>query len=245
MEGKEFKDIIDKVKPLDLVFFDGIGIASDLIQLVESILLYKQNKEGIKPGEFSHVGMLVTSEILEYPGVEDNILYILESTISGYGQGNVKDISGKSFFGVQLRKFSEVVKEYEENNGTEICVGNLIGNPLLDKETDKEELKRKFSNIAKALLYTDYEYNLIGLGASLIEELRPFRDYTNKIMHTERNLFCSELVATILKKLNIINENVKVENVVPMDFLGFDKDKIEQGGIPRLVNLPLIYVVKK
>jgi hypothetical protein len=241
MEKKELKDVIDKIKPFDIVFFSGNGIASDLIKFVQSILLNNEKDNNfVKPGEFSHVGMIITSEVVDYPGVEEGIIYLLESTISGFGKGKAKDISGKPFFGVQIRRLEEVMEDYK----TEIAIGNLINNPLLKENIDIKEIKEKFSNIVRTLLYTDYEYNLVSLGSSLIEELRPFRNFTNKIMNTERNLFCSELVATILQKLNIIDEKVEVQNIVPMDLLGFDRDKIEKGGIPRLVNLPLIFVAK-
>mgnify|MGYP002351034239 FL=1 len=76
-----YKDISNKIKPFDLIAFRGGDIISDLISIVEKYHL------GI--GDFSHLGMIVTSDILPYYIINNEKIYldpkkiyIFESTIS-------------------------------------------------------------------------------------------------------------------------------------------------------------------
>ena len=104
--------IKNKIRPLDLIAFRGGDIISDLIATLES------HEVGI--GAFSHVGMVVTSEILpscmvngkEFYLAPDRV-YVFESTFT-YDIPHITDgvpdvTTGHGEFGVQLRDLEDVI----------------------------------------------------------------------------------------------------------------------------------------
>ena len=114
-EGYLYSDLRKHIKPLDLILFKGGDFVSDLIRLIEYVDLGKNWSDG-----YTHSGMIVTKELLNDDRLEEGTLYIWESTISGKLGSGVYNIDGKSFLGVQLRKFDDVIGPYDEPNNT--CV---------------------------------------------------------------------------------------------------------------------------
>jgi hypothetical protein len=211
-EGYKFINIKDEIKPLDIILFKGPDFVSNLIRCME----------GFKVGTntFSHAGMIVTSDILNDPRLEKGKLYIWESTMSGKLGEGVTNIDGKSFLGVQLRDFEEVLKKYDENPKTRIALCRLKEGvcPIKDNE-----LKDKFTDIFDKYNGTFYDANIFSLMGALFPWCRPIRTATehNKIKDW---LFCSELVALCYKELGIYPEEVNPKDVVPVDFLEDEKD---------------------
>ena len=76
-----------------------------------------------------------------------------------------------------------------------------------------------------------YDANCWSLLSSIIPFLRPKRDHIEQFLNTDDWLFCSELVAEIYVKLGIFPDTVDPKNVVPMDFIGYDLDHVDSGGI--------------
>jgi hypothetical protein len=153
---------------------------------------------------------------------------------------NVSDINGKSYFGVQIRDFDKVLESYDKSKNTHIAVGHLINNPL-DHENN---IKNIFNDIIKKYIYTPYEYNPLGLVSALFKIFRWERDYIdeNFQVNSDNSLFCSELIAKIYCDVGIFDKKIKPKNVIPMDFLGYDKDKIEDGGIECVIKTPVIFM---
>ena len=69
----------------------------------------------------------------------------------------------------------------------------------------------------------DKSFCCVNLLASIFSCFRSCRYAVNFGDH-QNQLFCSELAAMIYRDFGILNSSVRPENVVPMDFFGFDKD---------------------
>ena len=96
------------LRPFDLVAFRGTDCVSGCIRCLE---LNRPCGGRIRSGDFSHVGMIVTSDILDDVRCVPGKLYIWESTMSGKLADGVNNVNGQQFLGVQLRDFDQVVSE--------------------------------------------------------------------------------------------------------------------------------------
>ena len=119
-----YKEIKNDIQSFDAIFFRGGDLISDMIEVLEK---YK-----VSSGVFTHVGMVVTADILPYCNVkglpyhlESNKLYILESTF-GYEiphilEGKCDITTGKGKFGVQLRELEDIIPWYITNDKTKVA----------------------------------------------------------------------------------------------------------------------------
>ena len=236
-DGISFKKYRSKIRPFDLFMFRGQDAISDLIAFAQA----RELGEG--GGEFSHIGMAVTSEILDHPDVEEGKMYVWESTMSGPLSGGVKNVKGASFLGVQLRDFNDVIEAYDIPNDTHVAVCHLENNPANMLAGDNPAaLKKKFTEIFNKYDGVPYDANLLSLVSSLIDEVRSIGEASEEELKTSKWLFCSELVSTVYRDMGIFPSTVIPKNVVPMDFLGFDLDSEAEGGIPSIVSGP-VYLV--
>lgn len=240
-------NIWSNIRSLDLVFFRGSDYVSDLIRYVEGRKLCNTGKFKIQPDAFSHVGIIVKSDILDDPRLDDDKVYIWESTMSGILNDGVTNIDGRSFLGVQLRDFHEVVEKYGSIPDTKIAIAPLDESyrELLNEIERENEIsiKEAFTNLFNDLNGTFYDVNPVSLFSSIFKRCRMCRSNSEKFWKTENYLFCSELVATIYRHMGIFPYSVNPKNVVPMDFLGFDDDTLENGGIPVVLD-DLYYLVE-
>jgi hypothetical protein len=204
------------IQPLDVIMCRGHDFISDGIKY----LSFKSMGSRYEAGCFSHVGMIITKDVLDIPQLEPNKLYIWESTISGALGGHIKNIDGHAFLGVQIRDFDEVIKNYCKPH-TAVAVLKLKDRSMLnDNLKDKMKLLyHKYNGIR-------YEINYMQLFAAMYPKLRFLR-----FNFTVNNfLFCSELVATIFRDLGIFPIEVEPYNVIPADYVS--------EGDPDGVNLP-------
>lgn len=243
-EGISYATFRPYLRPFDLVMFSGADFISNLIKYCEAKGL--QNKiptNYVAPGAFSHLGLIVTSDILSHPSVLPGKIYIWESTMSGvYGEG-VTNIDDKSFFGVQLRDFDLLFPVYDRPNDTRVAVAQLVHNPLDGRSTEERlSIRSKFTELFISLNGIRYDYNPLTLFGSLFTRLRCARD-TSYAVFGDRWVFCSELVAIVYKRFGIFPLSVKPDNMVPMDFVGYEVDSHRNGGAPMVVSLPPTYIV--
>ncbi|GAG76710.1 unnamed protein product, partial [marine sediment metagenome] len=197
-----YQDIKDKILPFDLIACRGGDILSDLIDVMES----KQ----VGMGTFSHVGMIVTSDILPrcivddgYYYLEKNKHYILESTFSYTIKGitdylpDVTTNEGK--FGVQLRDFEELIPTYITNEKTKVAWCKLMNNPYMMNPNDtddtllerREILKCQFMKFFEDYHQRLYEIDALGLFGAMFPSLRLVRDMKDDV--------CKHLFKTLNK----------------------------------------------
>lgn len=228
-KGKQFEKIKSSIRPFDLILFKGGEIISDTIRFLEKTRL------GKSAGEFSHVGMIVTSEILDHPKIKDNKLYIWESTMSGDLGEKVKNVENRSFLGAQLRDFEEVMKKYDAAKNTAIAWAKLMQNPCDGKSADElGEVKAKFSAIFRKYNGRPYDANIFSLLGALFPCVRQIRNSTEWKFINSNWLFCSELCFHAYQDMGLYDLKFDPRDVVPVDFIGFDED-----GIPNLFESPV------
>lgn len=235
----DFQDIEFLIRPFDLIAFRGGDLVSDTIAKLET----QHNGNGC----FTHVGMVVTSDVLDVLDKSDKNLYIFESTCS-YSiplvQAGVPDaLTGRGALGVQIRKLKDVIPVYIENEKTKISWCSLKNNPYSKKYSDTTDslnerrniLKKVFSEFFLSYHGRLYEIDLFSLFSSLFSPFRKIRDMKDTAIEKLMVLlgqnpdcapsgwqFCSELVANAYIKLNIFDSTIDPRNIVPMDFFGSD-----------------------
>lgn len=209
-EGVLYDDVKHLLKPFTPILFKGSDFVSKTICDIERF-----GNRIARSGDFSHVGMIVTSDILDHPKVLPNKIYVWESTMSGRLGSGVKNIYDKSYLGVQLRDFDELVVGYDKPNVTRIAYGELIHNPIDDMPM--AELKEKFTQLFTELDGTRYDLNMYSLLSAICPGLRCARQKIEEVCHTEKWLFCSELVATVYITMGIYPHTVNPKDVVPRD----------------------------
>jgi hypothetical protein len=242
-----YNDYKHNIRPLDLVMFRGGDSVSDFIRFLE-----KSKNKNISKSEiiydlecnaFSHVGIVVNSEILTDPRLEVGKLYIWESTMSGKLTDGIYNIEEKSYLGVQLRSLDDVVRAYISDTNSRIAFCHIKDGILNQYKNEYSALLiQRFTNLFIRYNGIRYDANLYSLSSSIFPCLRGSRDKVEEILNSEEWLFCSELVAIIYKELGLIPNTVNPKNVVPMDFVGYEVDPIEYGGIPVIVKKP-IYII--
>jgi hypothetical protein len=253
-QGARFSDILPTLRPFDIVLFSGIDVFSDLIKHVELEGLERVKdldavKAGLSPQteQFSHVGMIVTSDILDDPLVKPGKFYIWESTMSGKLGYGINDIEGHGFLGVQLRNFEQVFLEYDIPNDTSVAIARFLNNPFSSSEADEsrcEKIKTDFTKLFHRLNGVSYDYNILDLAACAWKSLRPLRNFLNaEFTGADDWLFCSELIAVTWQALGFLPPTVDPKNVLPMDLIGYDTDLVKKGGLTLCVELPPIRIV--
>lgn len=220
-EGLLYTNIMDQIRPLDLVLFKGNSIVSRAICEME-----KRGNKLSEGGDFSHVGIIVTSDVLAEPLLQHGKLYVLESTMSGKLGAGVNNIYGRTFLGVQIREFEPLINHYDDPNETAIGWGKLINNPI-DNE-DIELVKKRLTPIYNEINGLMWDANCWSSLSAMYPCMRPCRPCAECTIHTEDWLLCSEMVAYVYKKMDILPEYVNPKDVVPADFIvpNEDNDKM-------------------
>ena len=238
------------LRPLDLLLFAGEDGISGMIRFLQERGIESERKINLESTDvFSHVGIVVTSEILDSPLIEEGKIYVWESTISGRFGQNVQNVRHEDFLGVQLRNLDELFPAYDDPPSTWIAVCHLSNNPydLAPSEDEKVALKKRFTAIFDRLDGVRYDLNPVALASSIFPVLRPTRRQMKKILEGSGAkilsapaewLFCSELAATVYRDMGLYPESIIPDNVLPMDLIGYDIDGIDRGGLPCIFNLP-------
>lgn len=251
-----YSNIISKIKPLDLIFFRGNNIISDIISDAERF----QSKPPNDTIVWSHVGIVINTDILpNIKNAKNNTLYIWESTYSGNLatkdnisintlSNKIYDIeSNKPIFGVQIRELDLVIKSYLSSNGL-VGHGQLINNPFDTKfgEWPSIFLQRKndminiLTNLHIKYQYTPYELSPIdclSFVCSCIRPLRPIFGTTDKIV-------CSEFITIIYQSLNIIPNTINPRNITPFDLSNpeFSENSDKKNGLINIL-LPITSII--
>lgn len=243
------------IKPLDIIAFRGDDFISDLISFCQirklKILkkiknIEKNNKKNIEKNKvdttFSHVGIVISSEIVDDPLLEHGKLYIFESTMSGRLGSNIYSVHNpnKSFLGTQVRPLEELLFAYDKDN-TSYIAWCPLKNPPENMYTDT--FKQNFTNIYTNLNNRMYNVNPISLFGTLFSCLRKPRDTFEDFTNTNKWMFCSELVTEIYKNINVLPNTIISNNVVPMDLLGYDDEENKNEQISKDLIKETIYLV--
>lgn len=240
-EGVPYHEIRESLNSLDLVCFRGGDGVADLITYLEKIQgaktsrykLWGKKKIKVPANAFSHLGIIVKSDILDDPRLDPDTPYVFESTMSGSLTDGVYNIEGEAFLGVQLRNFDDVMRGYDSAIDSKIAIARLDRN-LLDGFSN-EEIKTSFTEIFHRYNHIPYDFNPVSLLSSIFKLPRCLRRAAETAASSRDWLFCSELVAVVYQDMGLIPDDVNPRDVVPMDFLGYDADT---NGVPCIVEPP-------
>lgn len=228
-QGDLYTNIKSQLRPFDLLIFRGDEFVSNSISKLQ-----KRGKPSAKAGDFTHTGMVVTSEILNIPEILPDKIYILESVMSGSLGYGIKNIYDRTFFGVQIRDFDILAYAYDIPNATSIAWCKLLHNPL--DVMPIEEAKQRFSAIYNDVNGKMYDANCCSLLAALYPCMRPWRTCTEQAFDIDDWYMCSELVAYVYQKMNILPSEINYKDVVPGDFVHPEEDTDK---MPLVVHKPV------
>lgn len=227
-DGVYYKQIIDTLKTFDMIGFRGGEMVSDVISFIQDSLLKNKNYD------YTHVGICIKGNSFptDHKYFSESNTYIFESTQSGSIADGVNNVDGKSFLGVQLRNFSDVIEAYDKDKKTKICICRLIDYP--------EKTPKEIAEIVDRYNGAMYDFSPLDLTSAAFRCLRPLRNIVNKICKCRnRMLFCSELVANIYKDAGILPKDINPENVLPLDFFTnpIDIEDIDDNFVERIIQL--------
>ena len=220
-----------RIRPLDMIGFVGDSSVSKIIRRLEKRAVGKIDYD------FSHVGIIVTSEILPVVSLDDGKqfhlvpkeLYLLESTVSS-GPEDVCDPEHR--VGVQLRKLNEILLSHP---GVDTYHCRLKENPL-DTE-DRDVVRTKFSIFFHTYWKQRYTIDPVSAMGLIFPSFRKPRKISRKILKrlgiSDMQL-CSELVARCYQRIGILSMEYNASDVTPTDFCDTDLD-----GTPRLFRTPV------
>ncbi len=238
-EGILYDAYRKSILPLDLVFFQGTDFTSSIIQFAENVALEKANYN-ITTDTFTHLGIVVTTDILDDDRLEPGKLYLLESTVSGIGDDTTLNIDGIYSSGVQIRDLDILVNDYDRPNDAAVAICHM-SKGIFDHELDMNERFRDiFTDVYKKYSNVEYNDSHIALASSAWSCLRPLRRQSR--VTAPRKLFCSEFIASLLIDVGLLPDSVIPANVVPMDFFGFDCEGNLSQRVPVIVERPVAVV---
>lgn len=237
------------LRPLDLLMFRNSSVVSTVIS----------QSEFVKTGSdaASHVEVVITKRFcdkIKFAGSEDTLLS-WGSTLSSVEAPNLE--LGGATLGVQIRGLRNLIGAYLKKPGANIGVCRLLDNPTQKRKDESEnayyvrtkELKTKIGIAYDTLNGMMYDANPIALAAAVFPSLRPLRnatsDFVGRFTSVNKWMFCSEFVATLYQMVDVITDEtdgvadgklLNVQNVLPVDFLGYDADR--DGIVKPICELP-------
>lgn len=226
------ESFIGAIAPLDLLVFRGGDFVSKLIGTIQTKVT--------GTGEATHVGLAINRKVCPALRVDDDDLYVWESTMSGsLNDGVLNAETGSATFGVQVRRLRDVITAYTAADSADIGYAALINRPAPSQER-MIELYNKYNG-------RRYDANPLNLLGAAFPRLRRLRAALEKI-GTDQWLFCSEFVASVYIDLGIIVDEsdgvidgriIDPKNVLPVDLLGADTEAPGEGLVQPIVHPPL------
>jgi hypothetical protein len=210
------------MQPFDLILFKGSDFVGSAIRLVERFEL------GTGADAVSHVGLLIDRTVCNDKRLQWGKWYIFESTCSGPLADGVPNIDGRSFLGTQIRDLELVIKA---------CKGQVFHAALKSECRARLPDAKRTTKIIHRLEGIRYDANPVSLCSSLFPWCRCCRGSAEKLAGTEDWLFCSELVALVMKRAGIFSADVEPKDIVPADFLPLIKDT---DCVPKIYLIPTL-----
>jgi hypothetical protein len=190
---KTFDEIKDKIKPYDIICFYGDGIISKIIGFFEDFTLGSD--------EWTHIGMVVTTDIIPIKNGKPGKLYLLDSSMSGEnhdGTINIETGVGKS--GVQIRSLKSVIKKR-----LKVAWFKLQNKPV--DNTKINEFYKKHCN-------SNQNINIFPFVNSFLSDV--FNDD-----HERNDMHCSEFIVRFYSEIGILPKNINSGAISPVDLTGY------------------------
>ena len=209
--GVLYDSVVSHIRPFDLILFKGSNCVSKTIQCATK-------------SEWSHCGMVVTTDVLDIKNGLSGKLYIWEATIGGCGYGPVDVETEEQFLGTQIRDLQSAVNSYLDTPGSAVAWCPLVGNPIAKGPLPLDEMKI-MKNLHKELHHQVDPLDICYLLGTIIGCCRTMRVFTSCCTH---NAFCSELVSMVYVALGVMTPDIDPADVTPGDFVTDYKDLFER-----------------
>jgi hypothetical protein len=235
-KGIDIDIAIKDMRPLDVILVRGTNWFSTLIAYTEATHLKCDLQD-----TFSHAGIIVSREIIDDELLEPGKLYLWESCLT-HGVHSVHHPK-KKFLGSQVRPLRETLLEYDRKSPNAFVGWLRYRNPRCVPIFDKDfrAMFTRFFNDNNNVVYDGNPFSLCG---AVFRKLRPIAHMTQVLTHTERLMFCSELVAATLIRCRIIPSTVRPSYVLPQDFVGYDNELEPEMRIPKDLFEDVIFVTE-
>lgn len=204
-------ELLQKARPLDIMFFKSNGSYAKAIKMVEIFKTYHQDT-------WTHVGLVINRQVMPNLKVQDDALYLWESSVSGNYKDEVSQIldaeSHQGIIGVQIRPLKEVVEGYLHEK-CQVGWCKLLLNPI-DKsefeskehfETRYKELQRKLNLLHERSIGSLYQINPFRLLGTLWNWLSG----VDNTMY-----FCSNFVVHVYEKIGLLPKQLDETRVTPI-----------------------------
>jgi hypothetical protein len=186
-----------------IAFFEASDIAGKVISKFEKFFF--PNKKKI----YTHVGIIIKTILIKdiIPCYQNCRYVILESTMSGSLNDNVKNTCRETFLGVQLRDFDELISIYKRDK-KKISISSI------------KKLPHDYISIIRRFITHYINKNFDVTIVNLITIHTPLPSINTS------GLFCSDLVCKLLQEFSIINVNINSKKVSPNTLYELVKDSI-------------------
>jgi hypothetical protein len=236
--GTQLSTIKSQLRPLDLIVFRGSEFVSDAIAMVQKLRFGS--------GDWSHVGLVVTTDLIPIKNGKPGELYIWESTMSGKLSDGVNNIeTNRGTFGVQIRNLADVIDKYDLSADSRIGWCTLLNNPTVRQPDDSDATYNgRLQSVKETLLDFQsewgnaiYDYNICRLCTSVCDSSNTLRCCgVGDIFGRSDKLFCSELVAIIYQLLGLLPADIDPEKIAPEELLS---------DLPCPVQLPPVVITRE
>jgi hypothetical protein len=168
-------------------------------------------------GDWSHVGIIIKNDVLHDNNIifKDKI-YIWHSSVHSNG--------------VQLYELDEYIK-LKHLNIVKIGWCKLLNNPLNRKANDTDEIyNRRIEKIKKKMKKIYTKTNTANFNFIILKLVFPFLKTDDKKIPIKykNSYFCSEYITMIYKLINVINNSVDPESVLPEILIKYSNDDGDQ-----------------
>lgn len=223
-------EVRGQLKTLDMILFRGWDWVSRGMLRVESRAL------GPEGGRYSHCGLVVRGSDFPIgsPFRNDDKLYAFECTDPK--EDGVRNVSGEKFTGVQLRDLDAVIENYDREPQTEMAWMRM-------RDESRPDVDPKLlEDVVKKYIDRPFQWNPLYLFGALYESIRPLRNRFRRRWRSDK-VFCSQLVALVLRDLGVLADDVDPLNVIPTDFRAPDQTHTldRDGKVPVLFERAVIF----
>jgi hypothetical protein len=184
---------------------------------------------------WTHVGIVVNKHVMPNLKVNDDGLYLWESTVSGNYKDEVSKILDaelhQGILGVQIRPLEEVVQAYLNEK---IVVGwaKLLHNPIFKTDFESEEhFQKRFKNLQTKLNHVHEK------SFASTYQLNPFRligTFWNWFSGVSNEMyFCSQFVSHVYESIGLLPKLIDTSKVTPIKLAHLEMlDEYKMGILP-------------
>lgn len=228
----KWKELKTQLTSLDLVFYRGGDHVSDTIRGIPRVSPKNQ---------FSHIGVIITDNILPNAGLIPGQLYVLESMYSLIAPNinneiiSLEHVGG--FYGLQIRNLELVVKSYNKK----LVFGKIKDNPWLNgykKYGIRQHVHTLFNDLNGRGYRQQFTWRhpltwrhrkihhiqmMVGFEPVIIRGVNLPR---NQLKTSDNTLFTSQLIMSLYQKIGLISSRYDAEILTPQDLTSCDFDPI-------------------